>query len=169
MTKKKFFNSAIFFSPLFTVITFYAALQTCPIYAAEKSEFHHQLSRGIQRLPENSIANQESSKSRGAIESEERYLVAEGKASYYANNFHHKKTASGESFNLKHFTAAHRTLPFGTSVNVINLDNGKNVVVRINDRGPHLKGRIIDVSQAAAKEIGLLSSGTANVRIEAYD
>ncbi|MCX6179501.1 MAG: septal ring lytic transglycosylase RlpA family protein [Chlorobiales bacterium] len=120
-------------------------------------------------LPENASANPASSTSRVTKEAGERYLVAEGKASYYAKNFHNKKTASGESFNLKHFTAAHRTLPFGTSVKVINLDNGKNVVVRINDRGPHLKGRIIDVSQAAAKEIGLLSSGTANVRIEAYD
>ena len=99
----------------------------------------------------------------------EGYLLAEGKASYYSSHFHGRKTASGESFNHHHFTAAHRSLPFGTSVKVINLENGKNVVVRINDRGPHLKGRIIDVSPAAAKEIGLFGNGTANVRIEAVN
>ncbi|MEI8185524.1 MAG: septal ring lytic transglycosylase RlpA family protein [Chlorobiaceae bacterium] len=98
-----------------------------------------------------------------------RHIVTLGKASYYANNFRGKTTASGESLNLRKFTAAHRSLPFGTSVRVINLENGKNVVVRINDRGPHMKGRIIDVSPAAAKEIGLFGNGTANVRIEAYD
>ena len=99
---------------------------------------------------------------------EESSLVGEGKASYYANKFHGKKTASGEFFSLSHFTAAHRSLPFGTSVRVINLDNGKNVVVRINDRGPYLRGRIIDVSPAAARAIGLFGRGTANVRIERY-
>jgi len=86
-----------------------------------------------------------------------------------SRHFHGKKTASGEFFNLNHFTAAHRSLAFGTSVRVINLANGKDVVVRINDRGPFRKGRIIDVSPAAAKKIGLLSTGTANVRIEAYN
>ncbi|NTW68649.1 MAG: septal ring lytic transglycosylase RlpA family protein [Chlorobiaceae bacterium] len=99
----------------------------------------------------------------------EHSLAAEGTASYYGKKFQGRKTASGESFNGNHFTAAHRSLPFGTSVRVTNLDNGKNVVVRINDRGPHVKRRIIDVSPAAAREIGLYGEGTANVRIEAFN
>lgn len=95
--------------------------------------------------------------------------VTEGKASYYANRFHGRKTASGETFRIHDFTAAHRTLPFGTSVKVTNLDNGKEVVVRINDRGPHLKSRVIDVSPAAAHILGLIGKGTVNVRIEAWN
>ncbi len=168
MTKKKRFTPSACLSALLTV-TFCGALNIGTLYASATPEVHNPSSPSIQWLPENSSVNPASSTSRRSIESGERYLVAEGKASYYARNFNGKKTASGESFHLGHFTAAHRTLPFGTSVKVINLDNGKNVIVRINDRGPHLKGRIIDVSPAAAKEIGLLGNGTANVRIEAYD
>jgi rare lipoprotein A len=90
----------------------------------------------------------------------------EGMASYYAKKFHGRKTASGERFNMRKFTAAHRTLPFGTRVRVTNLSNGKSVVVRVNDRGPFKRGRIIDVSYAAAKAIGMVRAGTARVRIE---
>ncbi|MBN1278486.1 MAG: septal ring lytic transglycosylase RlpA family protein [Chlorobium sp.] len=96
-------------------------------------------------------------------------LVSEGKASYYANQFHGRKTANGETFNMNEMTAAHRTLPFGTWVRVTNLRNGKDVIVRINDRGPFIKGRVIDLSKQAAKEIGLMKAGTANVRVEAID
>lgn len=70
---------------------------------------------------------------------------------------------------MQDFTAAHRTLPFGTTVRVTNLDNGREVVVRINDRGPYLRSRIIDVSPAAARELGLLGRGTASVRIVAVN
>jgi len=96
-------------------------------------------------------------------------LVSEGRASYYAQRFHGRKTASGERFSVQDFTAAHRTLPFGTTVRVTNLDNGREVVVRINDRGPHLRSRIIDVSLAAARELGLVGRGTAPVRIVAVN
>lgn len=96
-------------------------------------------------------------------------LVSEGRASYYAHRFHGRKTASGERFSVQDFTAAHRTLPFGTTVRVTNLDNGREVVVRINDRGPYLRSRIIDVSPAAARELGLLERGTASVRIVAVN
>jgi len=97
------------------------------------------------------------------------FLVAEGLASFYANRFHGLKTANGEHFDKHELTAAHRSLPFGTMVRVTNLQNGRNVVVRINDRGPFKKSRIIDVSPAAAKEIGLVSRGVGSVRIEAYN
>ncbi|MAT39300.1 MAG: septal ring lytic transglycosylase RlpA family lipoprotein [Ectothiorhodospiraceae bacterium] len=90
----------------------------------------------------------------------------EGEASYYANKFHGKPTASGERYNMWAMTAAHRTLPFDTKVKVTNIDNGKSVVVRINDRGPFKPGRIIDLSKAAAAEIDMIKSGTAPVRIE---
>ena len=90
----------------------------------------------------------------------------EGIASYYADSLDGNPTASGEPYNKEAMTAAHRTLPFGTKVEVTNLSNDKSVVVRINDRGPHIENRIIDVSGAAAQKLGLLDSGTARVRIE---
>lgn len=95
--------------------------------------------------------------------------VEEGVASYYADSLDGNPTASGEPYDKNALTAAHRTLAFGTEVKVTNLDNDRVVVVRINDRGPHTKGRIIDVSGAAAKKLGLLTSGTARVRIETRD
>ena len=95
--------------------------------------------------------------------------VEEGEASYYADSLHGGKTASGEKYNKRDSTAAHRTLPFGTKVKVTNLDNGKSVWVRINDRGPHVKNRIIDVSGAAARKLGITESGTTKVRLEIYD
>jgi rare lipoprotein A len=92
--------------------------------------------------------------------------VETGLASWYGQGFHGKRTASGEVFNQEQFTAAHRTLPWGSRVKVINLANGKSVEVRINDRGPFGKGRIIDVSRAAARILGIVESGIANVRVE---
>ena len=92
--------------------------------------------------------------------------VEEGIASYYADSLDGNPTASGEPYDRDALTAAHRTISFGTEVLVTNLDNQKSVAVRINDRGPHSKGRIIDVSGAAARALGMLDSGTATVRIE---
>ena len=88
-----------------------------------------------------------------------------GVISYYGDQFHGRKTASGEIFDKHAFTAAHRSLPFRTKVRVTNLENGKSVVVVINDRGPFIKGRILDLSQAAAREIGLIGRGTVRARI----
>ncbi len=85
-----------------------------------------------------------------------------GKASWYAL---HSRTASGEMMNPSAMTAAHRSLKFGTKVRVTNKRNGKSVVVRINDRGPFIKGRIIDVSKAAAKQLGFISSGHTSICI----
>lgn len=92
-----------------------------------------------------------------------------GVASWYGKKFHGRKTASGERYNQNKMTAAHKTLPFGTNVRVKNIENGKSVVVRINDRGPFKKGRIIDVSRAAAKKLGMINSGTAKVNIKVVD
>ncbi|WP_457567943.1 septal ring lytic transglycosylase RlpA family protein [Desulfurobacterium sp.] len=88
-----------------------------------------------------------------------------GIASWYGPNFHGRKTASGEIYNMYKMTAAHKTLPLGTYVKVINLENGKTTIVRINDRGPFVPGRIIDLSYAAAEKLGILSKGTAKVKI----
>ncbi|WP_456414082.1 septal ring lytic transglycosylase RlpA family protein [Oceanithermus profundus] len=92
--------------------------------------------------------------------------VEEGVASWYGPNFHGRRTASGEVFDMYAYTAAHRTLPFGSVVRVTRLDTGARVTVRINDRGPFKKNRILDLSYAAAREIGLIRTGTARVRIE---
>jgi len=89
-----------------------------------------------------------------------------GVASWYGPNFNGRRTASGEVFDMYELTAAHRSLPFGTLVRVTRLDNGASVVVRINDRGPFRKDRVIDLSYAAALKIGLVASGTATVRLE---
>jgi len=89
----------------------------------------------------------------------------EGKASYYANFFQGRKTASGEIYNKQKYTAAHKTLPFGTKVRVVNQRNDRSVVVEINDRGPFVGNRIIDLSQIAARDIGLLSAGVTNVKV----
>ena len=88
-----------------------------------------------------------------------------GLASYYARILNHRKTASGERFDNNAMTAAHKTLPFGTEVKVTNLDNGKSVTVIINDRGPFVKGRIIDLSRAAFSQIADHDKGVAKVEI----
>ena len=87
-------------------------------------------------------------------------------ASYYAEKYHGRKTANGETFNMYAMTCAHKTLPFGTVLRVTNLSNNKSVDVRVNDRGPFVKGREIDVSKAAAQKLGMIKTGTARVKIE---
>jgi rare lipoprotein A len=89
-----------------------------------------------------------------------------GRASWYGRMFHGRKTASGEKFNMNALTAAHRTLPLASYVRVTNEANHKTVVVKINDRGPYVKGRIIDLSYAAAAKLGMRSDGTQKVKIE---
>lgn len=95
-----------------------------------------------------------------------RKITENGKASYYADKFEGRKTASGETYRKNGLTAAHRTLPFGTKVKVLNISNGKSVTVRINDRGPFSQGRVIDLSKKAAKRIGMLTTGVAVVEIK---
>ena len=92
-----------------------------------------------------------------------------GVVSWYGGAFHGRTTASGERFNSRTMTMAHRTLPFGTKVRVTNLRNGRSVVVRVNDRGPFVGKRIADLSQAAAADIGIMRRGVARARIEVVD
>lgn len=89
-----------------------------------------------------------------------------GTASYYADRYHGRTTASGERFDQQALTAAHRTLAFGTKVRVTRLDDGREVTVRINDRGPFVRGRIVDLSKRAARQLGMLRDGAVKVRLE---
>ena len=89
-----------------------------------------------------------------------------GTASFYGGKWHGRKTANGEIFDTYKLTAAHKTLPFGTRVRVTNLSNGKSVIVRINNRGPYSKGRVIDLSQAAFSKIENMSKGVTKVKLE---
>ena len=95
-----------------------------------------------------------------------RAIYESGNASYYADKFEGRTTASGATFHQRKLTAAHKTLPFGTKVKVINLANGKSVKVRINDRGPFVDGRIIDLSKKAADKIDMVKKGVQQVEIK---
>jgi rare lipoprotein A len=89
-----------------------------------------------------------------------------GRASWYGRDFHGRRTANGERFNMNALTAAHRTLPLSSYIRVTNPENGRWVVVKVNDRGPYKRGRVLDLSYAAAKMIGLIHAGTGRVKIE---
>jgi len=103
----------------------------------------------------------------GGVQAKE--FVQAGEASWYGAAFHGQTTASGETYNMYELTAAHKFLPLGSKVRVTNKVNNKSIVVRINDRGPYIKGRVIDLSKAAARELGMHDRGTAPVRIETVD
>ena len=102
------------------------------------------------------------------LENEARALGT-GIASFYGKKFHGRRTASGQRFDMHSYTAAHRTLPFGSKVRVTNPRNGKSVVVRINDRGPYAKNRTIDLSRRAAEDLGIIRRGHAQVELELLD
>ena len=110
--------------------------------------------KGYVRFPEKQYASGEKA---------EIGLKIKGEASYYGPGFHGKQTASGEIFDQDDFTCAHKSLPFGTKLKVVRVDNGSSVVVRVNDRGPYVDGRILDLSVAAGKKIGLDMVGHAEV------
>ena len=92
-------------------------------------------------------------------------MVEKGRASYYADSFKGRPTANGERFRQGKRTAAHKTLPFGTKVKVTNLKNGRSVKVRINDRGPFVSGRVIDLSKKAARKLDMIDDGVAEVQL----
>ena len=110
--------------------------------------------KGYVRFPEKQYASGEKA---------EIGLKIRGEASYYGPGFHGKQTASGEIFDQEDYTCAHKSLPFGTKLKVVRVDNGSSVVVRVNDRGPYVDGRILDLSVAAGKKIGLDKVGHAEV------
>ena len=95
-----------------------------------------------------------------------KFVTQTGKASFYSDGLSGSKTANGEKYKPTEYTAAHKKLPFGTKVTVTNTANGKSVTVRVNDRGPYVAGRIIDVSKIAAKELGMVNAGVVKVKIK---
>jgi len=92
--------------------------------------------------------------------------IQQGRVSWYGPGFHGRVTANGETFDTHQLTMAHRSLPFGSEVRVTNLENGRSVVLRVNDRGPYVRGRIADLSRAAADELGFADDGVVRARIE---
>ncbi len=104
-----------------------------------------------------------------AIEPASATPLGSGVASYYGKRFHGRLTASGVAFDMHAMTAAHKTLPFGSRVRVTNPRTGQSVVVEINDRGPYARGRVLDVSRAAAEQLGLIGPGHARVELELLD
>ncbi len=124
------------------------------------------LSKQPQRVAYNPRANRAAAPTNRRLTTRPVMGQSSGMASWYGYGFHGLRSASGERFNQNAMTAAHRTLPFGTQVRVTNRNNGRSVIVRINDRGPFIRGRIIDVSAGAAKILGMTSSGVAPVQLE---
>jgi rare lipoprotein A len=99
---------------------------------------------------------------------EQPFFSQEGTASWYGGAHHGRKTANGERFNMNGMTAAHKSLKMGTVLRVTNLENGRTTTVRVNDRGPYVNGRIIDLSAAAARDLGMKQDGIARVKLEAF-
>jgi rare lipoprotein A len=118
------------------------------------------------RFPAGPSITQSDEEIRETLNSSEYHFYQKGKASYYSDKLQGRKTASGERYNKKALTAAHRKLPFDTQVKITNPRTRQSVIVRINDRGPFAKGRVIDVSRAAAEKIGLVQCGIADVVVE---
>ena len=137
---------------------------------ASHTKPHHQSSTSVssEEQAKSETANEEISSvpDESNVENANYREYQVGVASYYAKKFQGNKTANGERFDNYKYTAAHRKLPFNTTVRVTNLANNRSVVVRINDRGPHKATRVLDVSYSAAKELGMIDSGTARVKIE---
>ena len=115
---------------------------------------------------EKSKKGKKNSKSKRTLSYNPKKMVYRGISSYYGPKFHGKLTANGEIFDMYGVTAAHKTFPFNTITRVTNENNGKSLMIRINDRGPYVDGRILDCSFGAAKKLGFVSDGTAPVKIE---
>ena len=139
-----------------------------PIYRSSTKSA--EVSSGRQGEPSRSQSNagkaQPSSRPVDPLTISTRNAYQVGVASYYGEKFHGRKTANGDTFNMYKLTAAHRVLPLGTKVKVTHMSNGRSVLVKVNDRGPFIEGRILDLSFAAALELEMVTSGTAEVMIE---
>ena len=118
---------------------------------------------------EKSKKGKKNSKSKKTLSYNPKKMVYRGISSYYGPKFHGKLTANGEIFDMYGVTAAHKELPFNTTVRVTNEDNGKSILIRINDRGPYVGNRILDCSFGAAKKLGFVGEGTAPVKIEVIE
>lgn len=127
----------------------------------EKTYIDNEVSKSLEKLKTDSIGYTD-----GDEENDNFVYFQNGKASFYGERWNGKKTANGDIFNTSLLTAAHKTLPFGTIVKVTNEDNGKSVIVKINDRGPFIKGRVIDLTKAAFSSIESINKGVTKVKLE---
>lgn len=141
------------------------AVLSSPVMAKEAKASKAKVVHTTVKVSKSSVSGQVKKVSYSPVSAKAKFASA-GVASYYAPGFHGRRTANGERFDMHAMTAAHRTLPFGTLVKVTNLSNGKSTVVRVNDRGPYVGNRVIDLSVAAAKQIGSTHSGVAQVSLE---
>ena len=141
------------------------AVLSSPVMAKEAKASKAKVVHTTVKVSKTSVSGQVKKVSYSPVSAKAKF-ASSGVASYYGPGFHGRRTANGETFNMHAMTAAHRTLPFGTLVKVTNLSNGKSTVVRVTDRGPYVGNRVIDLSVAAAKEIGSTHSGTARVNLE---
>jgi len=116
-----------------------------------------------------SLNTKGSTSKRNVASNKKHRKVMKGVSSFYAEDFHGKLTANGEVYDMYGLTAAHKTLPLNTIVRVTNISNNKSLILRINDRGPYVKGRILDCSYGAAKKLGFVNDGTAKVKIEVIE
>jgi rare lipoprotein A len=134
-----------------------------PTRAARAGTRHHQATQS--RATRSRMAQSRAARARAAQTRQARHPVQRGRASFYANRFHGQRMANGERFDRQSNSAASRTLPLGTRAQVRNLDNGRTATVVIDDRGPHSRSRVLDVSPAVANRLGMRQSGTARVEI----
>ena len=144
------------------------AVLSSPVMAKEAKASKAKVVHTTVKVSKSSVSGQVKKVSYSPVSAKAKFASA-GVASYYGPGFHGRRTANGERFDMHAMTAAHRTLPFGTLVKVTNLSNGKSAIVRVNDRGPYVGKRVIDLSVAAAKQIGSTGSGTARVSLEVMD
>ena len=151
-------NASRCFCSLLTLIAAAVLLQACGTSPKPQKQISKQPKSQavVHKAPSRDVSRAYRGPSNGAIV---------GVASWYGKRFHGRKTASGQVYNMYAMTAAHRSLPFGTRVTVTNLNNGKTVKLTINDRGPFIDGRVIDVSWAAARRLGFTQDGLARVRV----
>ena len=141
------------------------AVLSSPVMAKEAKVSKAKVVHTTVKVSKSSVSGQVKKVSYSPVGAKAKFASA-GVASYYGPGFHGRRTANGERFDMHAMTAAHRTLPFGTLVKVTNLSNGKSTVVRVTDRGPYVGNRVIDLSVAAAKQIGSTHSGVAQVSLE---
>ena len=149
------------------IITIFVGLITTLFVALPIKAYNNKTSESVEKI-ERKAASEENNDDFEEVKTElTNYSYFQtGTASFYGGKWHGRKTANGEIFDTYKLTAAHKTLPFGTRVRVTNLSNGKSVVVRINNRGPYGKGRVIDLSQAAFSKIENMSKGLTKVKLE---
>ena len=141
------------------------AVLSSPVMAKEAKASKAKVVHTTVKVSKSSVSGQVKKVSYSPVGAKAKF-ASSGVASYYGPGFHGRRTANGERFDMHAMTAAHRTLPFGTLVKVTNLSNGKSTVVRVTDRGPYVGNRVIDLSVAAAKQIGSTHSGVAQVSLE---